>query len=83
MWISYPIAPSIDIFQSRDLLENVEGKTSIELLHKRLNFHLFLSRKYFDHLSIFDPSFLHLQSILSTGGNISIINSATKRCKTP
>ncbi len=34
MWISYPIAPSIDIFQSRDLLENVEGKTSIELLHK-------------------------------------------------
>ncbi len=49
-------------------------------------FHLFHSRKYVDHISKEknkgiseqNASFGHLQSILS---NISIINSATKRCK--
>ncbi len=28
----------IDSFQSRDRLEDLEGKTSIELQHKRVNF---------------------------------------------
>ncbi len=32
------IGDSIDSFQSRDRLEDLEGKTSIELLHKRVNF---------------------------------------------
>ncbi len=31
----------IDSFQSRDRLEDLEGKTSIELLHKRVNFSCF------------------------------------------
>ncbi len=72
---------SIDSFQSRDRLEDLEGKTSIEMQHKR-KFFMFPSRKYLDHLSKGiseqNASFGHLQSILS---NISIINSATKRCK--
>ncbi len=37
-----------DSFQSCDRLEDLEGKTSIELQHKRV---YFPSRKYLDHLS--------------------------------
>ncbi len=32
---------TIDSFQSRDRLEDLEGKTSIELQHKRLNYSCF------------------------------------------
>ncbi len=37
-WIKIIKHDRIDSFQSRDRLEDSEGKTSIELLHKRVNF---------------------------------------------
>ncbi len=42
---------SIHSFQSRDWLEDLEGKTTIELLPKRVNFSQFPSSKYLVHLS--------------------------------
>ncbi len=78
----------IHSFQSRDRLEDLEGKTSIELLHKRVNFSSVSQQQIFRSplnrikgISEQNASFGHLQSILSTRGNISIINSATKCCK--
>ncbi len=39
-------------FQSRDRLEDLEGKTSIAQQHKQAcQFFMFPSRKYLDHLS--------------------------------
>ncbi len=46
------LSRGIDSFQSCDRLEDLEGKTSIELLHTSVSiFHLFPSREYLDHLS--------------------------------
>ncbi len=45
------IRGTIDSFQSRDRLEDLEGKTSIERCTSVSIFHLFPSRKYLDHLS--------------------------------
>ncbi len=70
----------IDSFQSRDQLEDMEGKTSIELLHKPVNFSS-VSQPQISWSPLKRISFGHLQSILSTHGNILIINSALKRCK--
>ncbi len=41
---------TIDSFQSHDRLEDLEGKTSTAQTSVSI-FHLFPSRKYFDHLS--------------------------------
>ncbi len=75
----------IHSFQSRDRLEDLEGKTSYNCSTSVSIFHLFprLFIYYFFSKGISEQnaSFGHLQSILSTRGNISIINSVTKHCK--
>ncbi len=49
IWARAPVLEDpIDSFQSHDRLEDLEGKTSIELQHKHVNFP---SHKYLDQLS--------------------------------
>ncbi len=53
MWLLAAMAKKwvIDSFQSRDRLEDLQGKTSTELQHKRVNLSSVYSRRYLDHVS--------------------------------
>ncbi len=73
---------TIDSFQSCDQLEDLEGKTSIQLQDKRVHFSsVYLPQIFYKVISFQIPSIGYFQSILSTRGNISIINSMQKHCK--